>query len=227
MKIACIFSDDEDLKFLATLVSKLEAILGKDQFKVIKLIKDVKTHYDAQNLIKESESIIFLCHGGSDYILGHNEIGLLEQGSYYQKLIGEHNITILKSKKVICVACESKTKLAKLAIEGGCYLFVGFGDIQFEDKYHLENGEGTSLKVEDLSQQALIEVFYKSLELVLKVKGTAQNFVDYFKLIANKKCDSLVLDAKGDGEIIRVANFLWNLKNEMELYGNNDKLFDF
>jgi len=226
-KIICIHPDDEDLSFLKPLTAKLSENLDSN-IVLYYLSKDVELHYLAQQAIKnagESDLILLLCHGGTDYVLGQHEIGLIENGTYYSKFLGSHNIQIIRSKKVVCVSYNSRVKLGKMAFDNQCLSFIGFGDIPFEDVFYLLNSIETSDFVTKTSQNALCEILLNSIILTIKTRGSMQNFIDYFCLIANKKCDNLIKENKGNKEIKRVANFIWNMKNEIVIFGDNEKIF--
>lgn len=225
MQVLIVYSEDEDLKFLEPLVAKLLILYSTETVEIKRLSTSIQSHEDAINSIRDSEQdslIIFICHGGSSYILGHKNVEGLSVDDEHFELLSAKNISIIEGKSLICLSCNSRDGLGNLVINNNGRALIGFGNIEFDDPRR----EGKiSEKVERIAQNLMINVLSKTFEYVSKRKSSFQEFVNYFKLFTNKECDEQMKE-KSD-IIIRACNFLWHLKDEITLFGDKESiLFD-
>ncbi len=219
MKVIIIYSLDHDLSFLEPLVNVLTKLIYKES-ELYKLDTSMDSHLSAENAVKKAPAgslIITLCHGGSTYILGNHDIIGLSVDVERHEFISAKNISIIENKSMICLSCNSREGFGDLVINNEGNSLIGFGDIQFDDP-HKKNSPLE--EVTNMSKIKMVELLEETFTLSVKSKASFFDFVNYFKLIANKKCDELILGNRGSINHLRVANFLWHLKNEIKVFGD-------
>ena len=230
---------DRSTKFL----SKINSCLRDNTRVVTKYIKvhpNDKSHEHAISKIQNESSkntILVMSHGMSDAIHGAKGDKYEFSGEdlfhehpdkyYYKKsFIDVNNISIFKDKKVICLSCNSNQKIAKNAIENGCLVFIGFGNIpssvvELED-YGMNSKQGLSAKsVVQRFKTELNFIIKKTLEISIEKNYTFKSLVALIKFISQQRI-SLLAEDKRYRERYAVIELLYNFKQEVKLFGDQN-----
>jgi hypothetical protein len=225
--IYCVHPIDQNLIFLWKLVRSL---LKKypSKIKYLKLSDSDQSHDEALEIIKsstEDDLIFFLCHGGSDYLKGC--LFYSKQRPSYEKarFISSDNIAILSGKKVICLSCNSNMELATMANQIGTKVFIGFGNILFDEESFFKKGK-IKRPIVERSKYEIRQVLFQALCMAIDNQISFKYFVNYLKLLINKKCDDLILNGNRKKNL-RVANFLIEFKLGIKLIGNGEIILRF
>lgn len=187
----------------------------------------------------EKGLIIFLGHGRSDKLYGSkadkysafvSEDAVIECPELYyynDNFINEKNISVFKGKKVFCLACNSREKLAQFALEKGVTSFLGFGDIptslsEFEEKEEkVTNDVVVKMKTE------LNYIIKKSLSLSIAKGLTFEGLLSHIQFITQQRLTDVLTNQKSFKERYVFADFLYYLKNEIQIMGDrNAKLLE-
>jgi hypothetical protein len=227
-RILCVHPDVRELKFLLKLIGSLTTSY-KSLIDNVELRNSDISHRSALRKIEESKDgdlILFLCHGGSDYIRSGYDLSMDQESSEKEYFVSVKNISLLKEKRIICLSCNSNEKLAEMAIEAGAKVFIGFGDILFDEKKSFSADSGIKNTVVNNSKGEMRSILFEALRYSIDNRITYYGFVNYLKYFANRRCDAL-LEGKYRNKNLRVANFLDEFKHGIRLLGDGNIKFDF
>jgi hypothetical protein len=177
--------------------------------------------YRVSNLNKDA-LILFLGHGHSDKLFGASSDPYSYIPYHNDNFISEDNIEVFKNKKIICLSCNSKGKIANLAIEKGVITFVGFGDIpttvgEFDNRGYKVGGKSL-IEMKCKLNQIIKYSIYFSIERNYNFK----QFVNLIKLITNKKLSELLHINNKNKRNILIYETLFYFKNEVSVFGKSD-----
>lgn len=231
-RILCIYPDDSSTKFLDRVQNHLKRHLAQ-AFHCYK-IKPCQSSHDEclERLLKvtEEEFVIFLGHGKSDCLYGASSNCDFLVSSYFEGIsnyendnfISKENIDVLRGKKVFCLSCNSADGLGKLAVQNGVRAFIGFGDIPTDNEVLPELGRKLPL----LTSRYKGEVSWiVRTSLVYSIKNNHNFFqlIDTLRLITNIRINNIILANRGLRQRRLLADYLYNFKDEMMLFGDGNE----
>lgn len=196
-----------------------------------------KSHNDCLERITQSPKnglVIFLGHGRTDKLYGSkgefydnsefvsSEAKDESPDAYYynDSFIHEGNIEVFSGKKVFCLACNSNDKIAEYAMEKGAKSFLGFGNIptslsEFEDKEEkVTNDVVVKMKTE------LNYIIKTSLVLSIANGFTFGGLLNYIHFITNQRLTDSLTNQKSFKERHVFADYLYHLKNDIKVLGD-------
>jgi hypothetical protein len=204
----------------------------------INCLKDILDH-------PENGLILFMGHGRSNYLYGAKGKSFdnafisddakkehLQDYFYKEKFITFDNIDTFKNKKVFCLTCNSNGKIGVEAIKKGAKVFLGFGDLPTSIEELKEQGEenkpGTSLaSIERVLKTEINYIVKKSITIGIKKKQTFEQLYDLIRFITNQRIAYYLVDQKKVSERKLIANYLYNFKQGVVIYGNRkEKLIE-
>lgn len=240
-RILIVHPYDKTTLFLKRIESHLQAKFEGD-IHYFSIKPNDKSHKLCLNRIESHTTkglIIFLGHGRSDKLYGSkaDEYSAFvssdaaqefpEKYYYNDNFINKKNIDVFKGKKVFCLACNSREKIAQYALENGVTSFLGFGDIptslnEFEDKEEkVTNDVVIKMKTE------LTYIIKKSLLLSIAKGLTFEGLLDRIQFITNQKLTDVLANQKSFKERYIFADYLYYLKREIQIIGDrNAKLLE-
>lgn len=227
-KILCIYPDDSSTRFL----DRIQYYLKQHMLEVFHCYK-VKPNQESHDRCiarlhyrTEEELVIFLGHGRSDSLYGANNYQRALDSSYdfegeYENdsFINRDNISVFSGKKIFCLSCNSAEKLGRLAYQNGAKAFIGFGDIPTDDISIPEIGR--RLRFLTARFKGEVSWIVKS-SLVYSIKNNYDFFqlISLVRLLTNKRINEIIITHKNLRERRLLADYLYNFKNEMELFGD-------
>lgn len=187
--------------------------------------------------------ILFMGHGKSNCLYGAkgDYFGTLENEEvkiespekyfYLEDFINKANLQVFNEKKVISLSCRSNEYIGRISIESGAKVFMGFGDLPTSKAELILQGEGnkSGISLSTIEGALKTEINYimkKSIHIgILKRKSFSQ-LLDLIYFITNQKI-CYYLTQKKMSERKLIANYLYNFKNEIRIYGNKDEKLAF
>jgi hypothetical protein len=235
-KILCIYPDDSSTKFLNRIQTHLKNRFG-NEFHCFKVKPNQESHEACLERIQSSkteETIIFLGHGGSDYLFGAcNRTDMLSEsdGLYddtenfcMERFINRDNIGVFKGKKVFCLSCNSAPTLARLAVTNGAKVFAGFQDIPTAINELEEYGAREPLRlIVARFKGELVWIIKHSLSLSIVRNYSFYQLADRIKLLTNDRMNKLIFDHKNLRERRLIADYLFKFKDGMLLVGDKSE----
>jgi len=210
--------------------------------------ENVESHEQCiNNILHHSESglILFMGHGRSNYLYGakgkyfgndfvSEEAKKEHPEDYFHKeeFINFENIVMFKNKKVFCLTCNSNGKIGAEAIKKGAKVFFGFGNLPTSIEELIEQGEknepGTSLaSVEKVLKTEINYIVKQSITIGIKKEYTFKQLFDLIRFMTNQKITYYLIEQKKISERKIIANYLYNFKKGMVIYGDvKAKLID-
>jgi len=176
--------------------------------------------------------IIFLGHGRSDKLYGSKAddysafvsedaaLEFPEKYYYNDSFINEKNIGVFKGKKVFCLACKSREKLAQNAYENGVTSFLGFGDIPTSLSEFVDKEEKVTNDVVVKMKTELNYIIKKSLALSIAKGLTFEGLLNHIQFITNQKLTDVLVNQKSFKERYIFADYLYYLKKETQIIGD-------
>lgn len=228
-KILCIYPDDSSTRFLDRIQTCLKNHLA-EVFHCYK-VKPYQLSHDEclQRLqtVTEEEFVIFLGHGRSDCLYGASSNCNFLVSPYFEGIsnyendnfINRENINILSGKKVFCLSCNSAGGLGKLAVQSGAKSFIGFGDIPTDNEVLPELGKRLPLLIARYKGE-VSWIVRKSLIYSIKNNHNFFQLIDTIRLATNFRINKIILEHRGLRERHLLADYLYNFKNEMALFGD-------
>jgi len=219
---------DGNLRFLKRMSRLLDRELGK-AFKYQKLRNNQKSHAKCLAIVKNAgprDTLLFLCHGRPDGILGCNyRTGPTQLPGNYNHglLISKDNAEIFKDRKVFCLTCDSNI-IAKEAISRGARVFIGFDSIYFDRKQSSESYKWNK-HVVNTTKHELRKCMFSTLLHAWENDLTYFQCAGYLKLLINKANDRLILDYRnhrGRKFYHRSAECLQLIKEGIRVWGDGD-----
>jgi hypothetical protein len=224
---------DKTTSFLSAIYNAFK----NEDVTVINIGPSRESHDQCLKLIKESPpelTIVFLGHGGTDYLLGaagdfSRAFGVDEEAFddprmtyHHGHFIDESNVGVFLDKKVFCVSCHSGVELGSLAIDKGARVFLGFGDIPTDqgefEKIHLAIDQSNV----DLFGEALISIITDSLSFASENKSSFSETVSLIRLFTNLKCRELILQSPNDEMRRIIADAFFYFKRGIRVFGANN-----
>lgn len=189
--IYIVHPDDSNLKFFA------------------KTIKTLKFHFDAEYLFlgpdnshheaclnalkgKSSATIIFFCHGEGKSLRGCNRESSQRRPYVHGAFISPtKNMDVFENKKVFCMACSSSS-LGADAINAGAKVFLGFGNVRFNNEQKMKNRviAFTKFEIRKLIQESLFTAILENQSFNQLSKN--------LRYLINKRRNELLLSKKHD-----------------------------
>lgn len=220
-KVLIIYPCDSSTDFLQEIITKvaefMEVVIERPE-------TTVDGHEKCIRIIQETDIklIIFMGHGQSDKFLGANSNDISTEYTKYreQGFINCDNLNIFKDKKIIAISCDSNQKIAKMAVEKGAEVFVGFGNIPTD--WIIEVAEFSHLNIEDVEgfNETLVKVISTSITYSIHHNFTFSQFEKLFKVIVNKEIKEIV--ASGIPCNSWIVQSLYRLKDEIKVFGDRE-----
>lgn len=131
-KILTVHPSYANLNFLKKIVRYLQQTYSKNIHHSQLHTTDESHELCLETFRKNPDSfLIIMCHGTPKNIRGCNRDLYGAHEYHWGTLISpENNIDVFDTKRVLCVACDSKT-LGEAAINAGSKVFIGFDTIKF------------------------------------------------------------------------------------------------
>jgi hypothetical protein len=176
--------------------------------------------------------ILFLGHGHTDKLFGAKSDSFNRINYNNDNFINESNIDIFNEKKVICFSCNSREKIAKVAVDKGATVFLGFGDIPSSHNEFNERGYFVGKKAINDIKGILNNIIKYGIYYSLKNNYSFEQLANIIKLITNKKISELLIIKKKKMKKNKLRNLilaeiLFHFKNEITICGDkNIKLID-
>lgn len=219
-KVLIIYPCDSSTDFLQEIITKvaefMEVVIERPE-------TTVDGHEKCIRIIQETDIklIIFMGHGQSDKFLGANSNDISTEYTKYreQGFINCNNLNIFKGKKIIALSCDSNKKIAKIAIESGTEVWIGFGYIPTDWRVEVE--EVSHLNPEDVDDfnTILVKVISTSISYSIHHNFTFFQFEKLFKVIVNKEIREIV--ASGISCNSWIVQSMYKLKDEIKIFGDN------
>ncbi|SDU11885.1 hypothetical protein SAMN04487762_1908 [Polaribacter sp. Hel1_33_78] len=186
----------------------------------------------------ENGLILFMGHGRSNYLYGAkgksfdnafvSEDAKKEHSEDYfhkEEFITFDNIDKFKKKKVFCLTCNSNGKIGKESIKKGAKVFLGFGDLPTSIEELKEQGEenkpGTSLaSIERVLKTEINYIIKKSITIGIKKNQTFEQLFELIRFMTNQRISYYLVDQKKVSERKLIANYLYDFKKGIVVYGN-------
>ncbi len=213
---------DRDLQFLSKVIKDIKKVYPQNTH-YLKLKNSDISHNKCISRIKEASEndlIFFMCHGGTSYLDGCNYVDKDNISYHKSRFINKHNINILKNKKVICFACNSNKNLLKMAIEAEAKVFVGFGNVRFDDENHILSSSNTQKRITNHSKHELAKLLKSTMLFCLENEVPFKLLTKLMKLQANKQYSSMILKNSNFKNRRRVANFIKQVVTDMVIDGD-------
>lgn len=193
-----------------------------------------------QGILDHSEEglILFMGHGRSNFLYGakgtsfgnafvSEEAKKEHPENYFHKevFINFGNIDVFKNKKVFCLTCNSNEKIGKEAIKKGAKVFLGFGDLPTSidelKEQGAENKPGISLaSIERVLKTEINYIVKKSIAISVKKNQTFEQLFDLIRFMTNQRISYYLVDQKKVSERKLIANYLYDFKQGVVVYGN-------
>lgn len=184
----------------------------------------------------EDGLIIFMGHGHIDSLSGSKgdlydnkdlvsaEAILEAPDKYYYKdiFIGQDNAEVFRGKKVFCLACNSNNKIAEYALEKGAKAFYGFGNIPTSEGEFKQDGlRNVSNDIVKAMKTELNAVIKKALEYSISNNYSFTELRSITHFMLNQRITFLLREEKHLNERHLLADYLYSLKKEMKILGDN------
>lgn len=231
-KILCIYPDDHSTRFLDRVQNHLKRNLP-DIFHCYKVKPNQVSHdqcFERLQGVPEEKLIIFLGHGRSDCLFGANSNCDLFVSPYFEgvddyendNFINSDNINVLSGKKVFCLSCNSNEKLGKLACQNGTRAFIGFGDIPTDNEVLPEIKTRLPLLIARFKGE-ISWIVKTSLLYSIQNNHNFSQLIDSLRLFTNIRINHVVLNHPGLRQRRLLADYLYNFKHEMKLFGDGNE----
>lgn len=205
------------------------------------------SHNECLEVIKNFTSnglLLFMGHGKSNCLYGAkgDYYGTLESEAvkaeqpdkyfYEDNFIGGHNIEVFSGKKIISLSCNSNGQLARMSIESGAKVFLGFGDLPTSIEELKDNGvkskPGVSLgKIEKALKTEINDIIKKSIAIGISKQYSFKELVALVHFITNQKIAFYLVNQKSISERKLIANYLYTFKRDIKIYGDpNEKIIN-
>lgn len=219
---------DGDLRFLKKMAKGLASILGKNYYHS-RLSNNSRSHSHCLNRIYRitpQDTLLFMCHGRSDGILGCRfQIDSERMTSYNHGLfINCNEMGLFREKKIFCMSCNSN-KLGKKALQNRARVFLGFDDIYFDTD---DSCPDSNRYVVDISKYHLRRCVYSALINSWENDLSFNQCASLLKLLINKTNDDLVLGYRkhrGRKFYFHAANNLQLIKEGIRVWGDGNLTF--
>lgn len=184
----------------------------------------------------EDGLIIFMGHGHVDSLSGSkgdlydnkdlvSADAILESPDrYYYKdiFINQDNVEVFKGKKVFCLACNSNNKIASYALESGVNTFYGFGNIPTSAGEFKQDGlQSVSHDIVRAMKSELNSIIKKALDYSISNGHSFTQLMYTTQFILNQRIAYLLRQEKNLSERHLLADYLYSLKKEMKILGDN------
>jgi len=245
-KILIIHPYDKSTSFLDRIKSHLQIKFSEDchYFNIKPQFASHKQCLSEIDNFSDEGLILFMGHGKTNCLYGakgdfygtlENELVKQEQPEKYfyeDNFINDQNIYIFNNKKVISLSCNSNGQIGRKAVEFGAKVFLGFGDLptsvgELEDKGE-ESKTGISLStVEQAIKTEINYIVKRSIEIGIVKNYSFKQLHELIQFISNQRISHYLVDQKKINERKLIANYIYNFKKEIKIYGNkNEKLIE-
>lgn len=218
--IYVIHPDDSNLKFFKKTIKVLQ---NKIPLEYVFLGPSDTYHNNFYNTFKNNDhsTLIFFCHGEQKSLRGCNRESAQRHPFFHGNLVSpQHHIDIFNNKNVFCMACYSST-LGKSAIQAGANVFLGFGEIKFNQNYIKSKrvSNFTKWEVRKIMQTALLMAYLNNHsfnKLSLNLKN-----------LFNKRISELILgnDHPDDHVKLQASQLLASIRNGIVMFGDGNQPF--
>ncbi len=175
--------------------------------------------------LSDEELILFLGHGRSDRLYGANSHTDFFASPYFDyendNFINKDNIDVFVGKKVFCLSCNSADGLGKVAVQKGAKAFIGFGDIPTDNEILPELGTKLNLLIARFKGE-VNWIVKTSLVFSIRNNSTFFQLVDTVRLLANFRINEIILGNQGLRQRRLLADYLFNFKENMRLFGDGN-----
>jgi len=238
-QVVCIHPYDKSTLFLKKIIESLATILN-DKLIVYSISPDDMSHEACLSAIEDLEpntTIIFLGHGGSDYLLGAagdfansliDERAIDDESHLYSHghFINRNNVNVFADKKIFCLSCNSGEELATLAIEQSANVFIGFKDIPTDVGEFKKLGYSVDELTVGIFIKHLNEIVINSMLTAIKDNLNYNEIKSILRLWTNIQSFNLILENKGDANRRIVSDALYHFKNGIKVFGNGEIRFN-
>lgn len=231
----CIHPYDRTTKFLSAITSTL--IKNQSlQFTLLEIGLSKKIHDECLQKVRSSPdgtTIIFLGHGGSDYLLGASgdyAHALIEESAiddpnllyHHGHFVNQSNIEVFAGKRVICLSCNSAVELAAMACAAGAQAFVGFTEVPTD--------KGEFNKMQLILKENEIDIFNQELSLIIRnslMRGLESNLtfnetVSMIRYWVNVRSRKLILQNRANEGVRTIADAFFTFKNGISVFGDGE-----
>ncbi|MFN7911937.1 MAG: hypothetical protein ACK5QC_08925 [Bacteroidota bacterium] len=238
-KILIIHPYDKTTIFLDSIKTNLDSSFKNDVFCFNVQLND-NSHKECLERIEKHPKnglIIFLGHGkpstlsgskGDEYSpsISLEEIYKYPELYYFnENFINKENIKVFSGKKVFCLACNSKEKIADFAIENGVETYLGFGNIpSSKEEFKLAGVTNVSNEIVALMKSELTYIIMKSIEYSIFKSYTFEQLHNILQFIINQRISYILTSKKDFEERYILADYLYYLKKEVAIFGNKHNL---
>jgi len=245
-KILIVHPYDKSTTFLDRIKSHLQSTFYDDlHYFSVKPHKASHTKcLDTIQNFSDNGLLLFMGHGKSNCLFGakgdyygtlENELIIAEEPEKYfyeDNFINEKNLNIFNEKKVIALSCNSNAQIGRKSVENGAKVFLGFGDLPTSVNELKDKGEESKfgISLSTIEQAIKTEINYimkRSLEIGISKSYSFIQLYELIQFITNQKINHYLIDKKKINERKIIANYLYNFKREMKIFGDkNIKLVD-
>ena len=168
--------------------------------------------------LSESGLLIFLGHGTNEYLQGAVARNTGNAGYQKKEFISEHNIALLKNRKIFCLSCHSANGLGAMACANGARAFLGFGDLptelnEFEGKKPIQ-------RIVNDFKGIIQETVREGLIYGINNNVTFSQLVSYLKLLLNRKHAEIILVHKDKRDRRALADLILEMKTQIKVFGD-------
>lgn len=237
---------DKSTSFLERIKNHLQAKFPEDSH-YFNIKPNIISHRQCLSGINDFSTqglILFMGHGKSNCLYGakgdfygslENELVKAENPEKYyynDSFINEQNLNVLNGKKIISLSCNSNGQIGRKSIDYGAKVFLGFGDLptsvnELEEQGE-ENKSGISLStVEQAIKTEINYIVKRSIEIGIVKDYSFTQLHELIQFISNQRISHYLVDQKKINERKLIANYIYNFKKEIKIYGNkNEKLIE-
>lgn len=209
-KVLCIFPQEQTTSFLQPVYNMLVR-MGADGFNHNTVESDDDLQSILHGQIKNSESVIVLCHGCGTCLYGTQG----ELGFDGNELLSGNDLSILKDKQLLLFSCNS----AELAKKNEYHSSVVFGLIP-STIYETQTAKFHKLAMKELDesdvcviQQSLVQVWLRTLTHV-GLKDLRQ-FCETFRFFTNVEIVNILIKHPTK-QFRTIADILFYIKEDMD-----------
>lgn len=207
-KTLCLFPKDETTEFLRPIYEELcnkDSIIGYDN----DAIEDDDYFEKLENLLQQTDNLIFLGHGSSNTLYGTSLNPIIDDKS--------GNLDYLRKRKLLLFSCKSSDYIKHYNLNDA----IGFGFIPTsKDDAH----DGAKLHDLDISNldHASLQIFRDSIVRIWQrtLKQTdwynTYSFISYFSFFTNIEIVNVLKNHKNNPNYRLVADMLYYLKTDIE-----------
>lgn len=227
-RILCVYPQDNSTRFLDRIQNHLKEALA-EEFHCYKVKPSEDSHNGCLERLRDivdEEFVLFLGHGRSDRLYGantHSDYFVSPMFDYENdNFINKDNIDVFRGKKVFCLSCNSADGLGKWAIEQGAKSFIGFGDIPTDNEIIPEIGTKFPILIARFKGE-ITWIVKTTVSYSIRKKLNFFQMEDTIRLLTNMRMNRIILRHRGLRHRRILADYLYQFKQNMKLFGNGNE----